>query len=74
MRGVKVIYSKKVGCCTISLKTTVPLDILNKNIKGGELCNDFISRYLSWYSLTNFLLKEQCKRIIHTVLYTKLRV
>jgi len=45
-----------------------------KNVKEGELCDNLAGYYLGWGGLTDSLQKEQCRRTVRTILYTKLKV
>ena len=64
-------YTQLVGIVTLRRKERFYQDSLwEKNIKEGELCDDLISRYLGRGGLTDPLYKEQCRKTVHTVLYT----
>jgi len=65
-------YTRLVGMVTLGKKERSYQDSLwKKNVKEGELYNDFTGCYLSWSGLIDPLYKEQCRKIVRMVLCTR---
>ena len=65
-------YIQLVGIVTLKKKERFyQYSLWEKNVKEGELCNNPAGYYLGWSGLTNPLYKEQCRKIVYTVLYIR---